>query len=190
MRRRNVTRKLLEAVKKLPQRSLLRRRTWQQLVAPSQGMTRINASTSTGTMAQLHDGTQNYALEHELWPDIPSVGLQLIEQTGERVWTLPPWVHYSTDGQPRLAQIAGDGRTVWRRETLVSTEFQVPILVAPLTVDGRWSGPGAPQWHLAPESDPESGYPPPLQGEDADRVVAVVTAGFAQPTPPLYFADL
>lgn len=185
MRPRNVTLKLLEAVKKLPQNALMSRRTWRSLTQPPETLNRVISRGVTGTTAVLPDGTMSYMLTQDPWPDIPYVKLKT--DASQRIWFIPPWTHYDTAGQPRLA-IINSGVPVLRQEILIGSEFQVPILVAKMKPNGEWADTLNPQWRLGLESDPYDNYPPPLEDENVERVLAVITPGSTQPQAPLRFA--
>lgn len=168
---------LVRRLQGLPPKALLRRSTWQQLLAPEdagQALPAIGLSGRPGRTANLSDGSVSLRLEEPFaWPDLPLLGFS--EQDGQRVWRIPPWVHYSPrTGEPRLATVGA--AAVMRGAELVTALDQVPGLVGFMQPNLDWANQAPPSWVPVSEENPGEDYPDDVTVA-APRLLATINLG-------------
>jgi hypothetical protein len=186
MMKRSVTRDLINHLRKIEPKSLLRYRTWQDMISPPPPLSGVEKGARTGSTAWQHDGTLNINLDAaDDFPDIPYAKMQM--RQGRRLWQIPLFVHYDQAGQARLGQL--DGQTIYRTAQLETDVTEVLILVGKMTPQGRWDSVNQPQWFTALESDPYGGYPA-LTEFPGPVVLAVIPAQGNGQITPLEYAEL
>lgn len=190
--------KLVAGLKRLPEKALMRKSTWERFIAASDKRgPKVRQSFSPGQVSDLH-GMTTWTMDeaYERGEQFRISGYGLIsedEETSKRNWLIPLTVWEDAGGgpsdtnyRPRAAELDG---TVITHQAVMETEIdELPALVGWRTPEGDWADGSNPQWRAAKESDPGGDYPAPVSAPGWELLTFLAAAPLQFPQPLFYIA--
>ena len=186
--------KLLEALKGLPEKSLLSNVTWQRILSGSDSKTpRMKQRFAPGQVSDLHGMitlTEDPVYERGESFRISAYGLVYEDQdSGTRKWLVPLTVRDEggVDDEryrPRAAQF--EGNLITHQQLISTNADEVPALVGFRTPDGKWADDSNPEWRIVLEENPGAEYPKPTVDPGWELLAYLSPAPLQFPQPLFY----